>query len=272
MYVWPVRSVLGWTAVPPSAGIFYGITQRKLPEELVVKAQPLGRRLTWTKITGQGPNALDSTSRSTSERRSPMIRPQNVPSFLATQGSIHVYAIYKPSGACAAFTRYTEHPSFTQGSCSYGACASETKYVDCRGPEIASSAGWQGNSPSDCQAVEAHRFGRALASVDPRYSLGSEAPNYLAVTVTMSRSAALSGSIADPRMYPSTPCINRHLLAAALGPLHDAFEAGADGRRVFLNDFVRVLQNVVGDRFRILRGFVARIFKGVHEPTDRLQH
>lgn len=39
--------------------IFYGITQRKLPEELVVKAQPLGSRLTWTKITGQGSNALD---------------------------------------------------------------------------------------------------------------------------------------------------------------------------------------------------------------------
>lgn len=39
--------------------IFYGVTQKKLPEELVVKAQPLGSRLTWTKITGQGSNALD---------------------------------------------------------------------------------------------------------------------------------------------------------------------------------------------------------------------
>ena len=39
--------------------IFYGITQRKLPEELVVQAQPLGSRLKWIKISGQGPNALD---------------------------------------------------------------------------------------------------------------------------------------------------------------------------------------------------------------------
>jgi hypothetical protein len=39
--------------------IFYGITQKKLPEELVVQAQPLGSRLTWVKISGQGPNALD---------------------------------------------------------------------------------------------------------------------------------------------------------------------------------------------------------------------
>jgi hypothetical protein len=39
--------------------IFYGITQKKLPEELVVQAQPLGNRLKWIKISGQGPNALD---------------------------------------------------------------------------------------------------------------------------------------------------------------------------------------------------------------------
>jgi len=47
--------------VPPEAHvmIFYGITQKKLPEELVVQAQPLGTRLTWIKISGQGPNALD---------------------------------------------------------------------------------------------------------------------------------------------------------------------------------------------------------------------
>ena len=47
--------------VPPEAKvmIFYGITQKKLPEELVVQAQPLGTRLSWVKIAGQGPNALD---------------------------------------------------------------------------------------------------------------------------------------------------------------------------------------------------------------------
>jgi hypothetical protein len=39
--------------------VFYGITQKKLPEELVVQAQPLGSRLKWVKISGQGPNALD---------------------------------------------------------------------------------------------------------------------------------------------------------------------------------------------------------------------
>lgn len=46
----------------PSEGrvmIFYGVTQKKLPEELVVQAQPLGARLKWIKISGQGPNALD---------------------------------------------------------------------------------------------------------------------------------------------------------------------------------------------------------------------
>jgi hypothetical protein len=39
--------------------VFYGITQKKLPEELVVQAQPVGTRLQWIKIAGQGPNALD---------------------------------------------------------------------------------------------------------------------------------------------------------------------------------------------------------------------
>ena len=39
--------------------VFYGLTQKKLPEELVVLAQPLGTRLQWIKIAGQGPNALD---------------------------------------------------------------------------------------------------------------------------------------------------------------------------------------------------------------------
>ena len=39
--------------------VFYGVTQKKLPEDLVVQAQPLGARLQWIKIAGQGPNALD---------------------------------------------------------------------------------------------------------------------------------------------------------------------------------------------------------------------
>jgi hypothetical protein len=39
--------------------VFYGVTQKKIPEELVVQAQPLGARLKWIKISGQGPNALD---------------------------------------------------------------------------------------------------------------------------------------------------------------------------------------------------------------------
>lgn len=49
------------TLIPVDARImiFYGITQKKLPEELVVQAQPLGPRLKWVKISGQGPNALD---------------------------------------------------------------------------------------------------------------------------------------------------------------------------------------------------------------------
>lgn len=52
---------LDLASVPANARvlIFYGITQRKLPEELVVQAQPLGPRLKWVKISGQGPNALD---------------------------------------------------------------------------------------------------------------------------------------------------------------------------------------------------------------------
>jgi hypothetical protein len=39
--------------------VFYGATQKKLPEDLVVQAQPFGTRLQWIKIAGQGPNALD---------------------------------------------------------------------------------------------------------------------------------------------------------------------------------------------------------------------
>ena len=39
--------------------VFYGVLQKKLPEELVVQAQPLGPRLQWIKVAGQGPNALD---------------------------------------------------------------------------------------------------------------------------------------------------------------------------------------------------------------------
>lgn len=52
---------LDLATVPTNAQvmIFYGITQKKLPEELVVQAQPLGTRLKWIKIAGQGPNALD---------------------------------------------------------------------------------------------------------------------------------------------------------------------------------------------------------------------
>ena len=39
--------------------VFYGVTQKKLPTELVVQAQPFGERLQWIKIAGQGKNALD---------------------------------------------------------------------------------------------------------------------------------------------------------------------------------------------------------------------
>ena len=49
------------SGVPLDVGVlvFYGMLQKKLPEALVVRAQPLGTRLKWHKITGQGPNALD---------------------------------------------------------------------------------------------------------------------------------------------------------------------------------------------------------------------
>lgn len=49
------------SAVPATARvvILYGTHQKKLPEELVLQAQPLGTRLTWLRIAGQGPNALD---------------------------------------------------------------------------------------------------------------------------------------------------------------------------------------------------------------------
>src|SRR5580693_9006240 len=52
---------LDLAAVPANARvmIFYGITQKNLPEDLVVQAQPFGARLKWIKIAGQGPNALD---------------------------------------------------------------------------------------------------------------------------------------------------------------------------------------------------------------------
>lgn len=39
--------------------VFYGATQKKLPDELVIQTQPLGTRLTWIRISGNGPNALD---------------------------------------------------------------------------------------------------------------------------------------------------------------------------------------------------------------------
>jgi hypothetical protein len=52
---------LNLTHVPADAcvRVFYGILQKKLPEALVVQAQPFGARLKWIKIAGQGPNALD---------------------------------------------------------------------------------------------------------------------------------------------------------------------------------------------------------------------
>ncbi|MGH8218328.1 MAG: PIN domain-containing protein [Steroidobacteraceae bacterium] len=52
---------LDLATIPTNAHVmvFYGIMQKKLPEELVVQAQPLGARLKWIKISGQGPNALD---------------------------------------------------------------------------------------------------------------------------------------------------------------------------------------------------------------------
>lgn len=39
--------------------VFYGVTQKRIPTELVVHAQPLGTRLEWIKISGHGKNALD---------------------------------------------------------------------------------------------------------------------------------------------------------------------------------------------------------------------
>lgn len=39
--------------------VFYGATQKKLSAEFVIQAQPLGTRLTWIPISGNGPNALD---------------------------------------------------------------------------------------------------------------------------------------------------------------------------------------------------------------------
>ena len=55
-----VQSVdLGKVPAGAEVMVFYGITQKTLPAELVVQAQPLGSRLQWIKIAGQGPNALD---------------------------------------------------------------------------------------------------------------------------------------------------------------------------------------------------------------------
>ena len=45
--------------------VFYGITQRKLPEELVVQAQPLGSRLKWSRSPVKDPMRSISTSPST---------------------------------------------------------------------------------------------------------------------------------------------------------------------------------------------------------------
>jgi hypothetical protein len=50
---------LSLVPVDARALVFFGVTQKRLPEELVVQAQPLGTRLNWIKIAGQGPNALD---------------------------------------------------------------------------------------------------------------------------------------------------------------------------------------------------------------------
>lgn len=49
------------SAVPADVRVlvFSGATQRKVPHDLVVQAQPLGERLTWIGIAGNGPNALD---------------------------------------------------------------------------------------------------------------------------------------------------------------------------------------------------------------------
>jgi hypothetical protein len=54
-------SKMDLATVPSNARvmIFYGLTQKKLPAELVVQAQPLGTRLKWIKISGQGRNSLD---------------------------------------------------------------------------------------------------------------------------------------------------------------------------------------------------------------------
>ncbi|MBS0375641.1 MAG: hypothetical protein JSR73_13770 [Proteobacteria bacterium] len=39
--------------------VFHGFNQKNMPIELVAQAQPLGARLQWIRIQGQGPNALD---------------------------------------------------------------------------------------------------------------------------------------------------------------------------------------------------------------------
>ena len=48
------RLPVGW-----HVRIFYGRTQKKFDAEVVTEAQPLGDRLQWIKIEGNGPNNLD---------------------------------------------------------------------------------------------------------------------------------------------------------------------------------------------------------------------
>lgn len=48
--------------------IFYGVGQKKLPEDLVVRAQPLGSRLNGSKSQAKAPMHSISTSRSISAR------------------------------------------------------------------------------------------------------------------------------------------------------------------------------------------------------------
>jgi hypothetical protein len=52
---------LDLSAVPSDVRVmvFCGVTQKSLPAELVAQAQPLGSRLQWVRIAGQGRNALD---------------------------------------------------------------------------------------------------------------------------------------------------------------------------------------------------------------------
>lgn len=49
------------TRVQPDCRVmlFYGENQKNLPQALVAQAQPLGKRLQWIRMSGQGRNALD---------------------------------------------------------------------------------------------------------------------------------------------------------------------------------------------------------------------